>query len=118
MQDYRKGSHTVHDIKYHYVWVTKYRFKILQGDIAIRIRDIIREVCMACDVKILKGSIGAEHVHLLVSGPEQTGPVYERQILVQGSARIPSHPKEILGSAHMGKRLLLWFDRHDNGRSN
>jgi putative transposase len=74
MQDYRKGSHTVHDIKYHYVWVTKYRYKILLGDIGLRIRDIIREVCMACDVKILKGSIGAEHVHLLVSVPPSMAP--------------------------------------------
>lgn len=27
--DYSKGSHTVHDIKYHIIWVTKYRYKVL-----------------------------------------------------------------------------------------
>ena len=39
---YRKGSHTVHDVKYHYVWVTKYRYQILKGSLAYRIRDIIK----------------------------------------------------------------------------
>jgi putative transposase len=26
---YRKGAHTVYDIKYHLVWVTKYRYHVL-----------------------------------------------------------------------------------------
>ena len=29
MPDYRRGAHTIYDIKYHIVWVTKYRYKIL-----------------------------------------------------------------------------------------
>ena len=74
MQDYRKGSHTVYDIKFHYVWVTKYRFKVLRGDLALRVREAIREVCMAYDVKILKGSVGADHIHLFVSVPPTLAP--------------------------------------------
>jgi len=27
--DYRYGSHTVYQIEYHFVWVTKYRYKVL-----------------------------------------------------------------------------------------
>ena len=69
MQEYRKGSHTVYDIKYHLVWITKYRYKILKGDMGIRIRDIIKEVCMSCDVKIVKGNVSTDHVHILVSVP-------------------------------------------------
>ena len=33
MVDYRKDAHTVYDIKYHIVWVTKYRYPILKGAI-------------------------------------------------------------------------------------
>lgn len=69
MENYRKGSHTVHDIKYHFVWITKYRYNVLTGDIGIRIRTIIREVCMAYDIKILKGVVSKNHIHLLVSAP-------------------------------------------------
>ncbi len=31
--DYRYGSHTVYKIEYHLVWVTKYRYKALVGDV-------------------------------------------------------------------------------------
>ncbi|PYP89820.1 MAG: IS200/IS605 family transposase, partial [Candidatus Angelobacter sp. Gp1-AA117] len=34
MVDYRHSGHAVWDIKYHIVWITKYRYKILRGDIA------------------------------------------------------------------------------------
>ena len=69
MENYRKGSHTVHDIKYHLVWITKYRYNVLNGDIALRLRTIIREVCMSYDIKILKGVVSKNHVHLLLSAP-------------------------------------------------
>ena len=45
VENYRKGSHTVHDIKYHFVWITKYRYNVMVGDIAIRTRSIIPETC-------------------------------------------------------------------------
>lgn len=31
MSEYRSSSHTKYDIKYHFVWTTKYRYKILRG---------------------------------------------------------------------------------------
>ena len=74
MQDYRKGAHTVFDLKVHYVWITKYRYKVLRGDLAVRVRDTIREVCAANDCEILAGSVGIDHVHLLVSLPPTLTP--------------------------------------------
>ena len=35
--EYRYGSHTVFNIEYHFVWVTKYRYKVLTGDVGQRI---------------------------------------------------------------------------------
>ncbi len=69
MTDYRKGAHTVYDIKYHFVWVTKYRYQVLQGEIAVRVRDIIRGVCLSQEIRIIKGHVGRDHVHLFVSAP-------------------------------------------------
>ncbi len=68
-KDYRQGSHTIYDIKYHVVWVTKYRYKVLTGEIALRAWELIRQVCMARDIRILKGHVSRDHVHLLVSCP-------------------------------------------------
>lgn len=58
MAEYRSSSHTVYDIKYHFVWITKYRYKILRGKIAERARDILRQGCEANGIVILKGSVG------------------------------------------------------------
>ncbi|MBC7533363.1 MAG: IS200/IS605 family transposase [Oligoflexus sp.] len=81
MSDYRKGAHTVHDIKYHFVWITKYRYHVLRGDIAIRVRSILREVCMSYDNKIIKGAVSGDHIHMLVSCPPQLSPSKTAQLL-------------------------------------
>ena len=69
MQHYRKTSHAVYDIKLHLVWITKYRKPVLQGDVAIRLRDLIREICKSMDVEIIKGHVSKDHLHVLVSSP-------------------------------------------------
>ena len=69
MKNYRKTSHSVYDIKYHLVWITKYRKPVLVGNTAERLRDLIREICKSMDIEILKGHISKDHVHLLVSVP-------------------------------------------------
>jgi len=65
----RKASHVQYDIEYHIVWTTKYRYRVLTGDIALRAREIIRRCCSSLNVIIIKGSVGKEHIHLLVSCP-------------------------------------------------
>lgn len=73
MQNYRKGSHTVYDIKYHIVWITKYRKKVLLGIVAERCRELIRQVCKENEVEIIKGHVSQDHIHLFVSvGPDMS----------------------------------------------
>ena len=65
----RKSSHVQYDIQIHIVWTTKYRYKVLTGKVALRVRELIRQGCNSMDVTIIKGSIGKEHIHLLLSIP-------------------------------------------------
>ena len=69
MQHYRKTSHSVYDIKVHLVWTTKYRRPVLSGIVAERTRELIREICKANEIEILKGHISKDHIHLFVSIP-------------------------------------------------
>lgn len=69
MQNYRKTSHSIYDLKYHIVWITKYRKPVLSGLIAEKTRDLIREICKTNDVEILKGHVSKDHVHLFLSVP-------------------------------------------------
>ncbi len=69
MTEYRRSAHCVYDIKYHIVWITKYRKAVLTGQIAKRTRELIRGICKGNDVEILAGHVSKDHVHLLVSVP-------------------------------------------------
>ncbi|RLA86902.1 MAG: IS200/IS605 family transposase [Deltaproteobacteria bacterium] len=71
MQNYRKTSHSVYDLKYHVVWITKYRKPIFFGDVAVRLRELIREICKSMDIEIIKGHVSKDHVHLFISVPPQ-----------------------------------------------
>jgi putative transposase len=69
MQNYRKTSHTTYDCKYHIVWITKYRMKVMVGIVAEGVRDLLRFICKENEVEILKGHISKDHVQLFVSVP-------------------------------------------------
>jgi REP element-mobilizing transposase RayT len=66
MVEYRHSAHAVWDIKYHLVWITKYRYKVLKGEVAERARDLIRQICQAREVVIIRGAVSPDHVHMLV----------------------------------------------------
>ena len=72
MQNYRKTSHSVYDLKCCLLWITKYRKAVLHGQIAEGVRDRIREICKANDVEILKGHVSRDHVHIFASVPPHT----------------------------------------------
>ena len=74
MENYRTSAHTRSDLKYHFVWITKYRKAILHGAVALRLREVVREVCQTNDIEILQGHISREHVHLYVSAPPHMSP--------------------------------------------
>ena len=72
--DYRYGSHTVFKIEYHFVWVTKYRYQVLRGDVALRVRELIRQTCEAFEIRIISGVVSKDHVHIFVSAPTTMAP--------------------------------------------
>jgi hypothetical protein len=42
VSEYHHSGHAVWEIKYHLVWITKYRYKVLRGEVAERARDLLR----------------------------------------------------------------------------
>ena len=66
---YRSGSHTLFHHRYHIVWTPKYRFKVLHGEVRLRVREIIRQVCSELGVTIVSGVLSSDHVHIFVEIP-------------------------------------------------
>lgn len=71
MGEYRHGAHTVYEIHLHLVWITKYRRPVLTGEVGLRVRDLLREICGQHDVQIIKGHVSKDHLHLFLSLPPQ-----------------------------------------------
>jgi putative transposase len=68
MRTYRRAARGVHELHYHFVFTTKYRKPALKGEIALTVRDLVRQVCRASDIEILAGHVRPDHVHLRLSG--------------------------------------------------
>ncbi len=86
---YRQGSHTKYKIEYHFVWATKYRYHALEGDIALRARELIRQTCERFEIHIKRGVVSKDHVHLLVYAPPNISPSdIMRRVKGRGSRKI------------------------------
>ena len=72
MKEDRKGWHTTSRLTAHIVCVTKYRYHVLQGDIKLRCRNLLVQICDAEDVRILKGVVSKDHVHMHIEYAPKT----------------------------------------------
>jgi len=73
MNKSRYGSHTVSRLTAHIVWVTKYRYHVLKGDIQKRCRELLIQICDSEDVKILSGVVSKDHIHMHIEyAPKQS----------------------------------------------
>ncbi len=69
MKRNRYSSHSVHNMNVHIVWITKYRYHVLKGDVQLRCREILKQVCNSLDIRILKGVVSKDHIHMHLSYP-------------------------------------------------
>ena len=69
MTQYSKTSHTVFHHRYHIVWITKYRFKVLQGNLRMKVREIIAQTADESGIKIVNGVLSSDHVHIFAEIP-------------------------------------------------
>ena len=134
--EYRTGPHTKYKIEYHFVWITKYRYQLLKDDIALRVRELVRQTCAVFDVEIIRGVVSKDHVHILVSAPPTLAPSeIMRRIKGKSSAKLfeefPHIKKRYWGrhfwargyfcvtSGELTKEMIKeYLDHHFEGKEN
>ncbi len=77
----------MYNIQYHFVWVTKYRYHVLTGEVAERVRELIRQSCMSRDINIIRGHVSKDHIHIMVSCPLALSPSKVMQYIKGRSSR-------------------------------
>ena len=103
--EYKKGPRTVYDIQYHLVGVTKYRYHIVKGDVALRARELIRHTCEARSITILSCHVSKDHIHLHVSSPPELSPSKMCQYVKGRSSRLIQQEFPHLRKKDWGKHL-------------
>ena len=110
MEHYRRTAHTRFDLKYHFVWITKYRKKLLGGDVGLRLRKQVRDICS--EVEIIKGHVSRDHVHLFVSCPPHVSPSYLMQRVKGRTSRKLLQQFSHLNKECWGRHLWAGPDHH------
>ena len=104
-QKYRTSAHGLYDLKAHVVWITKYRYPVLQGPIALRLRELVRRICTENDVAVVSGAVSPKHVHLLVSYPPNISLSKLVQFIKGTSSRKLQQEFPALGKRYWGQHL-------------
>ena len=103
--DYKRGAHSLYDLKYHIVFCTKYRYRVLTGIVATRVRELIREICTSNYVDIISGSMSPDHIHLLLSIPPSLSLSKVVQYIKGKSSRKMLQEFEVLRKKYWGQHL-------------
>ena len=105
MQTSKSGSHTIWDCKYHIVWVTKYRYPVLVGDVGLRARELVREIARSHEMMIHAGAINRDHVHLMISIPPYLSVSRSVQFLKGKSSHKLLSEFQVLRKRYWGQHL-------------
>ena len=107
MSPIKRTSHAVYDLKYHMVWVPKYRKMILRGELANGIKTSFREISERYGFDIDTMEVKDDHVHLFLSAPPRYSPARIVQIIKSISAKMvfkefPEVKKQLWGGEFWG----------------
>lgn len=70
---YRNNCNVVYSCKYHVVWCSKYRRKVLINGVDVRLKELIEETCREYQIDVIGMEIMPDHVHLLIEVDPQFG---------------------------------------------
>jgi len=69
MSRFRKLSHAIWHCEYHFVWVPKYRYRILSDLVGQEVERCIRAFAERLGAEIVELNVQEDHVHLLALAP-------------------------------------------------
>ena len=83
----KSGAHSRYNLKYHLVWITKYRRGFLVDQPATRLRQIHVEIGQQYGFHIIALEVMPDHIHVLIEAPPKYAPATVAQIFKSISAR-------------------------------
>jgi len=88
MGKYRKASHVTYDCRYHIIWITKYRRRVLTQEIQERTEGLLRKVAKELYIDIITIGMEEDHVHVYCSIPHSQHLPYVLQMFKGGTSKV------------------------------
>jgi putative transposase len=83
----RRTKHAVYELKYHVVWVPKYRAQILGGEVSRYLKEVFSRIAAEYGFNIDTMDVMEDHVHIFIEAPPACSPAQVVQIMKSISAR-------------------------------
>jgi putative transposase len=83
----RRTKHAVFDLKYHLVWIPKYRRQILVGEAAQYAKEVLWRIADEYGFWVDVMEVMEDHVHVFLEAPPRYSPAEVVQIMKSISAR-------------------------------
>jgi putative transposase len=83
----RSTKHAVYDLKYHLVWVPKYRKNIFNDDMRGYVKGVFQRIAEEYEFNIDTMEVMEDHVHIFVEAPPRYAPSRVVQVMKSISAR-------------------------------
>jgi putative transposase len=84
----KRSRHAVYDLKYHLVWVPKYRKLVLKGGLAKRLKEVFQEIAERYEFEIDTMGVEEDHVHRVLTAPPRYSPSQIVRIIKSISAKV------------------------------
>jgi len=84
----KRAKHAVYDIKYHFVWIPKYRKDILTKGVKKRVEELFREIAAHYEFEIDATEVMSDHVHIFLSAPPRYSPAKIVEVLKSISSKV------------------------------
>jgi len=83
----RRTKHAVYDLKYHLVWIPKYRKDVLSAKVSQHLKEVFQRIAEEYEFRIDTMEVMGDHVHIFVEVVPKYSPAQVVQILKSVSAR-------------------------------
>ena len=83
----RRTKHAVYELKYHLVWVPKYRARILGVEEKQYMKKVFKEIAEEYEFNIDTMEVMEDHVHVFIEAPPSYAPARVVQIMKSISAK-------------------------------
>ena len=86
IKNLKSTAQTKYDLRYHFVFIPKYRKRVIEKSIAIKLEGMIKFACQIHDWELYELAIELDHVHLYLGAPPKYSPSQIMKIIKGGTS--------------------------------